>query len=322
MTHVVIHILVAALLPPLLLGVINKTKAAFAGRVGPPFLQPYFDLLRLIQKGSVFSTTTTSVFRLGPVVGLATAAVAAMLVPLGYHETPLHFQGDIIFLAYVLGLSRFFTMAAALDTGSAFEGMGAAREATFACLAEPVLFFGMLVLAKAAPPSMEHLSLSHLLGDSLTREWSLAGASMLLVLLSWFVVLLAENCRIPFDDPNTHLELTMIHEVMVLDHSGPAFGMILYGAALKLFVFGALVVRLAVPLDTAAWLQGTLPVAVYPWLNWSIFIAAMLALAALIGVVESVMARLRMPSVPALLIAAGVLSAFGIVLMIAAGNGS
>lgn len=309
MTHTIIHILVAALLPPLLIGVINKTKAGFAGRVGPPLLQPYFDLLRLIQKGSVFSTTTTWIFRFGPVVGLATAALAAMLIPLGHTSAPLDFQGDVILLAYLLGLSRFFTMAAALDTGSAFEGMGAAREATFACLAEPVLFFGLLVLAKVSRTT--EYSLVDMLGGSLplTHEWSLAGASMLLVLLSWCIVLLVENCRIPFDDPNTHLELTMIHEVMVLDHSGPAFGLILYGAALKLFVFGALVVRLAIPLNTGN-----------PWADWGIFIAAMLALAALVGVVESVMARLRMPSIPALLVTAGVLSAFGLVLMIAAGN--
>ena len=126
-----------------------------------------------------------------------------------------------------------------------------------------------------------------------------------MVLLSWFIILLAENSRIPFDDPNTHLELTMIHEVMVLDHSGPAFGMILYGAALKLFVFIALVVRLAFPLAT-----GSL------WIDWPVFVAAMLMVAVAIGVVESVMARLKMTHVPVLLLAACLLSGFGIVLLV------
>ena len=151
--------------------------------------------------------------------------------------------------------------------------MGAAREVTFACLAEPAFFLGLLVLAKLSGS----LQLAGMLGGSLASHWATAGASLALVLLSWFIVLLAENSRIPFDDPNTHLELTMIHEVMVLDHSGPAFGMILYGAALKLFVFGALVVRLAFPLATGS-----------PWLDWPIFVGGMLVVAVVIGVVESI----------------------------------
>src|SRR5438132_8388696 len=294
-----VHIVAALLIPPLLLGIIAKTKALFAGRVGPPLLQPYYDLIKLMQKGSVFSTTTTWVFRAGPVVGLATGLIAVLLVPLGNANAPISFTGDLILLAYLLGLGRFFTASAALDTGSAFEGMGAARDVTFACLAEPALFLGFLVLAKLSGS----LQLAGMLGSALGPHWLTAGASLALVLLSWFIVLLAENCRIPFDDPNTHLELTMIHEVMVLDHSGPALGMILYGAALKFFVFGALVVRLAVP------------VALGPaWLDWPVFVAGMLVVAVVIGTVESIMARLRPTHVPVLLVAACLFSAFGITL--------
>ena len=146
--HNTIHILLALTLPPLLLGVIAKTKALFAGRVGPPLLQPYYDLIKLFRKGSVFSTTTTWVFRAGPVVGLVTAAIAVLLIPLTNSSAPISFTGDLILLAYLLGLGRFFTASAALDTGSSFEGMGAAREVTFACLAEPAFFLGLLVLAK------------------------------------------------------------------------------------------------------------------------------------------------------------------------------
>src|SRR6059058_3569212 len=245
--HHAIHVLLALALPPLLLGVIAKTKALFAGRVGPPLLQSYYDLIKLFRKGSVFSTTTTWVFRAGPVVGLVTAALAMLLIPLTGSVSPVSFTGDLILLAYLLGLGRFFTASAALDTGSPFEGMGAAREVTYACLAEPALFLGLLVLAKLTGS----LQLAGMLGDALApSHWRTAGASLFLVMLSWCIVLLVENCRIPFDDPNTHLELTMIHEVMVLDHSGPAFGMILYAASLKLFVFAALVVQLAVPLKT------------------------------------------------------------------------
>jgi len=299
--HNTIHVLIALAMPPLLLGVITKTKALFAGRVGPPLLQPYFDLFKLFQKGFVVSTTTTWVFWAGPLVGLVTAVIAVLLIPLSDSIAPISFTGDLILLAYLLGLGRFFTALAALDTGSAFEGMGAAREVTFACLAEPAFFLGLLVLAKLSGS----LQLADMLGSSVSTHWTTAGASLALVILSWFIVLLVENSRIPFDDPNTHLELTMIHEVMVLDHSGPAFGMILYGAALKLFIFAALIVRLAVPMTTGL-----------PWLDWPVFIGAMLAVAVIIGVVESTMARLRLTYIPILLVAACLLSAFGIILLL------
>jgi formate hydrogenlyase subunit 4 len=225
--HNFIHVALVIAMPPLLLGVIGKTKAAFAGRVGPPFLQPYYDLSKLLRKDSVFSRTTTWIFRAGPVVALSTALMASLLIPFGAHPALLSFEGDLILFAYLFGLARFFVVLAALDTGSAFEGMGAAREATFACLAEPALFFSLLVLVRASGS----FSLGGMMGATLAEAWPHAAASLVAVVVSLIIVLLVENCRIPFDDPNTHLELTMIHEVMVLDHSGPALGMILYGAA-------------------------------------------------------------------------------------------
>ena len=288
-------------MPPLLLGIINKTKACFAGRLGPPLLQPYYDLVKLFRKEMVFSKTTTWVFRAGPAVGLATALSAALLVPLGHHAAPISFTGDMILFAYLLGLGRFFTAAAALDTGSSFEGMGAAREVTFSCLAEPAIFLGFIVLAKLSGS----LSLSGMLGGSVLGDWASAVGPLMLVMASWFIVLLAENCRIPFDDPNTHLELTMIHEVMVLDHSGPALGMILYGASVKLFITGALLVGVVFPLKAGN-----------EWLDWLLFLIAMFLLAILIGVVESTMARLRLVSIPKLLVTASLLSAFGVIFLI------
>ena len=296
-----IHILLALTLPPLLVGVIAKTKALFAGRVGPPVLQLYYDLVKLFQKGSVFSTTTTWVFKAGPIVGLATSAIALLIVPFIEGSAPLSFTGDLILLAYLLGLGRFFTASAALDTGSPFEGMGAAREVTFACLAEPAFFLGLLVLARLSGS----LQLAAMLGSSLDSHWLTASASLALVLLGWYIVLLVENSRIPFDDPNTHLELTMIHEVMVLDHSGPALGMVLYGAAMKLFLFAVLVVRLALPFTSGS-----------VWFDWGVFVAGMLATAVVVGVVESTMARLRLTQVPVLLVAACLLSAFGVILVV------
>jgi formate hydrogenlyase subunit 4 len=261
-------------------------------------LQPYYDLIKLARKDSVFSTTTTWVFRAGPVVSLVTAVFAVLLVPLGSATAPVSFTGDLILLAYLFALGRFFTVSAALDTGSAFEGMGAAREVTFACFAEPAFFLGMLVLVKLSGS----LQLVDMLGISVASRWGVASASIVLVVLSWFIVLLAENCRIPFDDPNTHLELTMIHEVMVLDHSGPALGMILYGAALKLFVFVALIVRLVMPFSGS------------PVLDWIVFLAGVVFVSVIVGIVESVMARLRLVHIPTLLVAACLLSAFGVIL--------
>ncbi len=299
--HAVVHVLVVLAMPPLLLGVIAKTKAVFAGHVGPPVLQPYYDVVKLLQKGSVFSTTTTWMFLAGPVVSLATAVSAGMLMPLGSHAAPISFEGDLILFAYLLALGRFFTASAALDTGSAFEGMGAAREVTFACLAEPAVFFALLVLAKLS----DSLSLTGMFREPLFAKWDAAGASLVLVTVSLFIVLLAENSRIPFDDPNTHLELTMIHEVMVLDHSGPALGMILYGAAVKLFVLSAFVLRVALPLDTGN-----------AWLDWLLFLPGMLVVAVVIGIVESTMARLRLVNVPKVLVAACLLAAFGLVLVL------
>lgn len=301
MIHTFMHLVLLLVMPPLLLGVIGKTKALFAGRIGPPLLQPYHDLIKLFRKGAVFSVTTTWVFRAGPVVGLATALLAGLLIPFGGHGAPVSFSGDMILFAYLFALGRFFTASAALDTGSAFEGMGSAREVTFSCLAEPALFFGFLVLAKLSAS----LTLTRMLDGTFPLGAGVAAPSLVLVAASLFIVLLVENSRIPFDDPNTHLELTMIHEVMVLDHSGPPFGMILYGAAIKLFVLGAFLLRVVAPFEAAN-----------PWIDWGLFVAGMLALAVVIGVVESVMARFRMVFIPTFLVSACLLSAFGVILLL------
>jgi len=298
--RVLLQALFILVVPPLMLGVIARTKARFAGRVGPPLLQPYFDLAKLLRKGTVYSRTTTWVFRAGPVVGLVTALVAGALIPLGDGPALLWFDGDFLVLAYLLGLSRFFTMAAALDTGSAFEGMGAAREATFACLAEPAFVLGLLALARVAGA----MSLSTFLGPTVAAAWPVAGPSFVLVAAGLFVVMLAENSRIPVDDPNTHLELTMIHEVMVLDHSGPALAFILYGAAVKLFLFAAILIRLVVPITAPAWAA------------WAALAGGVLLISIAIGVVESTMARLRLTHVPAFLLSACLLCALGVVLLV------
>lgn len=301
MMEVLLHGMLLVIMPPLLLGVINKTKAWFGGRNGPPLLQPYYDIIKLMRKGMVFSTTTTWIFRVAPIVTLVAVLIAGLLVPMGRFNSPISFTGDLILFAYLFGLSRFFTTAAALDTGSAFEGMGSAREVTFACFSEPALFFAFLVLAKISGS----LSLTHMLHGPLNGFSAIVAAPLVLIAIGLFIVILAESCRIPVDDPNTHLELTMIHEVMVLDHSGPLFGVITYAAALKLFVLSSVFLHVIAPFQVSI-----------VWLNWLLFVFEMLGVAALIGVTESVMARLQMQHVPHLLVCALLFCAFGFILLV------
>jgi formate hydrogenlyase subunit 4 len=295
----VVPIAFTLLFAPLLLGIINRTKAIMGGRNGPPLLQPYYDLLKLLRKGAVYSRTTTWVFRAGPMVSLASCVLAATLIPLGSCESLVHFDGDLILLAYLLGLGRLCTVLAALDTGSPFEGMGASREVMFSALAEPALLLGLAALARntgAMSLTQMHLALAD-------GAWTVSGLTLALVTVALLVVFLAENSRIPVDDPNTHLELTMIHEVMVLDHGGPDFAFILYGAAIKLWLLGALIIDLVLARSTGR-----------AAVDLGIALSGMFALAVLVGLIESTMARLRMPRVPQLLVGATALSALALVL--------
>ena len=293
-----IPFLLALALSPLLLGIINRTKAIFAGRRGQPFLQTYFDLWKLLQKGAVYSRTTTWIFRAGPIVGLAAVLAAAMLLPLGNFPALIEFPADFLLFAGLLGLMRFFTVVAALDTGSSFEGMGASREVFFSALAEPALLVVLLTLARQT----NSLSLSTMFGPVSGAHWLHFGPVLALVVIALMIVLLAENARIPVDDPNTHLELTMIHEVMVLDHGGPDFAFILYSAALKLWLFTALIVGMV------------LPATGNPWLDLLLAAGGMLLVVVIVGVIESVMARLRLVIVPQLLVGAGALAAVAFLL--------
>jgi formate hydrogenlyase subunit 4 len=298
--HILLHVLTALLLGPLIPGIINKVKALVAGRSGPPVLQLYYDLARLARKRAVFSRTTTWIFLMGPVGTVAAVLVAALLVPFGhYSPAPIYFQGDVILFAYLFGLARFLTVLSALDTGSSFEGMGAAREVTFSALAEPALFLGFAALAK----SSGSLSLSTMLASP-GFAISKATGPLILVLAGWMIVYLTENSRIPVDDPNTHLELTMIHEVMVLDHSGRPFALVLYGASMKLLVLGSLI------------LGPLLPRTPYIWLDWAAYYLALFLLAVAVGLIESMTARFRMNRVPQFLTAGVLATGFAFLLLL------
>jgi formate hydrogenlyase subunit 4 len=291
------NILLGLLLAPLLLGIINKTKASFAGRTGQPLLQAYYDIIKQLQKGAVYSKTTSWIFRAGPVVGLSAILVALTIVPLGGVAAPLAFKGDLLLLAYILGTMRFFTVIAALDTGSSFEGMGASREVLYSALAEPAFLIGLAAVARETV----FLSLSSMLPAA-----HFFSPEIVLVVVALLIVFLCENARIPFDDPNTHLELTMIHEVMVLDHSGPDFAFILYSSALKLWVLGLVIVGMVFPSPAGSFW----PVPVFT------AICGLILLAIIVGIIESTMARLRLLRIPQLLVAAGSLSAFAFILVL------
>jgi formate hydrogenlyase subunit 4 len=296
----VLRLVLALLLAPLLPGIITRTKAFFAGRRGAPLLQPYRDLGKLLGKGAVYSRTTTWVFRAGPIVGLAALLLATSIVPCAGEKSLVSFPGDLVLFAGLLGLARLLTVLAALDTGSSFEGMGASREVLVSALAEPALLVSLLAVARMTG----ELSLGGMVAG-VSAHWATAGPVLALVVATLVVVYLAENARIPVDDPTTHLELTMIHEVMVLDHGGPDLAFILYASALKLWVLGALVVSLLVPVRSGI-----------PLLDAAAFAAGMAGLAVVTGVVESSMARLRLSWVPQLLVGAAALSALALVLVL------
>ena len=289
------------LLAPALPGIATRTKALLTGRRGAPVLQLYADLAKLARKGVVYSQTATVVFRAAPVVLTASALVAALLLPLDGRTAIFSFTGDLVAFAGLLALGRFALVLAALDTGSAFEGMGSSREVTVAAFAEPALLLAFTVLVLATGS----LSLGGMLGEPLATAWPGVVPSLVLAGASLFMLLLAENARVPVDDPATHLELTMIHEVMVLDHSGPDLALILFAGAVKFALFSALVVCVLVPLARLG-----------PWAAAALLLAGLVAMAVFVGVVEAVMARLRMDRIPQFLVAASALSGFGVILLL------
>jgi formate hydrogenlyase subunit 4 len=289
----------ALILAPLLLGIVNRTKAFIAGRRGAPLLQRYWDIAKYLRRGAVYGEVTSALFQLGPVVGLASAVAALLMTPFGGVGAPVSFSGDLIVLAGLLALGRFATILAALDTGSSFEGMGASREAHFAALAEPALLLALATLIRVTGS----LSLTPLYQAITIGAWADALPTFALVAMTLLVIALVENCRIPVDDPTTHLELTMIHEVMVLDHSGPDFGMILYAAALKVWIFGALLVGLVMPVRIGSF-----------WLDGAAMLVGMAVFAGVIGMIESAMARYRLVQVPQFIVGAATLSAVAFII--------
>lgn len=287
------HVLAVLVMPIVLVGLVNRTKSWWAGRRGPRVSQSLWDLLRLLRKQPVYSAVTTPLFRAGAWAVLASSLLAAQIAPIFGAIAPLQFGHDFIVFAYVLGLGRIFLMLSAMDVGSSFEGMGTAREASFAAFIEPALF----LLVGTAALGTGQTSFAGAIGQfqgSAAYPWLAAPAVIVL-----FVLLQAEAARVPVDDPLTHLELTMIHEVMVLDHSGPELAAMQYAAAVKMTMYAGLIAALLNPVDTMA----------DPVLGIALSLLLMAAVAVAVGCVESLVARLRMRLVPRYLMLATALAA-------------
>ncbi len=286
----VVRLAMWLLIAPLLPGVINRVKAWVAGRRGPPVFQLYYDLAKLWRKGVVLSTTASPAFVVAPAVAWVGVVVAAMLMPLCGLGLGVGFKGDALLFLYLLAMARFCTAWAAMETGSAFEGMGVVRELSYAILSEASLMTAVLALGIQTGT----LSMAGMLVPS-------TGAGAVLLAVGLFTVLLAENSRVPFDDPDTHLELTMVHEVMILDHSGLILAAALHGASVKLMLFAVFLIQATIPLEALG--QG---------LGLVVLIGGVFGVAVSVGVIESFMARLAFRRVPLLLVTALLLCVFAL----------
>ncbi len=282
---ILIYSAVFLVMPFIFAGIINNIKSFWAGRQGPPLLQPFFDFVKFLKKGRVISVTSGGIFAAAPVAGAAAALIASVVVPVSGSGSLFSFGGDFIFFAYILALGKFFMIASSMETGSSFEGMGASREAFFSALVEPSFF---IIFASLSAFS-GHLSFSGIFAFIRTGE-PLMTAIIILCAASLYVTLLTEGCRVPVDDPNTHLELTMIHEVMVLDNSGPDMALINYASWLKMTMFSVLISGIIIDPSTGA------------GISLAITLVIIVAAAVITGCIESMFARLRMTHVPQFLL--------------------
>ena len=280
MLIIVLNILFFLLLPFFIVGIIKKTKAFWAGRKGVSIIQPLWDFVRLINKQVVYSETTSWVFKFAPAVCLSSVVFAGLFAPLVTGAAIIDFQFAFVIFAYVLGFGKFFSLLAALDTGSSFEGMGASREACFSTIVEPAFFIAM-----ASISALTHVYTFDSFKLILNGTGIYGYLIVLLAIVALFIMLLVEGCRVPVDDPATHLELTMIHEVMILDNSGADLALITWSSAIKMFLFEALIANLIIPAGLS------LTVTIIS------FLLIILLLSALVGTIESAIARFRMTHV-------------------------
>ncbi|MFZ1730042.1 MAG: NADH-quinone oxidoreductase subunit H [Bacteroidota bacterium] len=266
---------------PLFAGIVNRQKAIFTGRIGAPVLQPYYELAKLFRKETVRSSNASFLSTVAPVINFAAVMVVVAMVPMGIVKPLLSFDGDLILFAYTLGLARFFQIIAAMDIGSSMEGMGAAREATFAVFAEPIFFFtiGSIAFISGTTSMYEIYNSVQLTNLSYS-------IFILVCSISVFLLAVAESSRMPVDDPTTHLELTMIHEVMILDNSGVDLFLYQYASYLRLLVYTMLEASLFNALGAN------------PSMRFVYFGAVVALMTLVLALVETVSVRFKMVSIP------------------------
>lgn len=275
-----LNFIILLLVPFLMMGIIKKTKTFWAGKKGPSIFQPLYDFIRLIKKDFVISNTTSVVFRIAPIITFSTVLFASLFVPLASGSALINIHAGLIVFAYTLALGKFASMISAMDTGSSFEGMGASREACFSTIVEPAFF---MVMASIMTLSGNYTF------DALSNIIASAGNYGILIIIFsvvvLFIMMLTEASRVPVDDPATHLELTMIHEVMILDNSGSDLALFSWANSIKLLLLSSLIANMIIP----SIIEG--------WLSVLLYLLIMFIISIIIGTVESGMARIRMSHV-------------------------
>jgi formate hydrogenlyase subunit 4 len=300
----VVQLLLLLTVAPLVSGLIKTLKARLQIRRGPGVLQPYRDLYKLFRKGMVLPDTASWIFAVTPYVVFAATAIAGLMIPMISAQAPLGLFGGVLAVVYLLGLGRFFLALAGLDTGSSFGGLGSSREMTIAALAEPAMMLAVFTVAIGANST----SLSEIARVATATTWHFLAPAQMLAFAALFLVLIAETGRIPVDNPATHLELTMIHEAMILEYSGPYLGLIEWGASIKQLLLMTLLINSFLPFGLQSkWSLGGVLI------SMAYLMVKLLVLAASIVLVETTNAKMRFFRVPDLLAMAFTLAALGLI---------
>lgn len=302
--YILLQIVVFILLAPLVNGIIKKIKAFTQKRKGAPLLQMYLDLYKLMKKSAVVSDTSSWIFKATPYIVLSTALLGAVLVPVTTSVSALYFPGDAILLIYLLALGRFFMTLAGLDTGSTFGGIGSSREAMISSLIEPSLLVTVFTVGLMSKST----SIYQIMNNTAQNGGILTHPVYIFLFLAVFIIILAETSRIPVDDPATHLELTMVHEAMILEYSGRHLAMMELGASIKQLLFITLLVNLFIPSGTPA-AGGFLAIAV----SIVIYIAKVILTASLLAAAEVSTVKLKLFTVPNLAALSFILAFIGFV---------
>ena len=299
-----LQLVLVLIVAPLLSGLIKTLKARLQNRRGPNILQTYRDIFKLLRKGMVIPETASWIFSATPYIVFATAVLVGLMIPMAATDAPLSLFGGVLAVVYLLALGRFFLALGGLDAGSSFGGLGSSREMTISAIAEPAMMLAIFTVALAASST----NLSEMAKVAVSQSWKFLAPSQMLAFAALFIVLIAETGRIPVDNPATHLELTMIHEAMILEYSGPYLALLEWGASIKQLVLMTLVVNTFFPFGLSSdWTARGLG------LGLVYYLTKMFLLTCLIVLVETTNAKLRLFRVPELLMVSFIFGALALI---------